>query len=191
MMASLDDAAYAIGANKKQKPSMRDWFGTVVSVSPLKVAPLGSTTGVTCVPLARFVVGDSAYVITRANGQCVADRIGGCTAAVLYNNQSGTTGTVTLSDSAVNYDFMRIYFRKTNGQNQRGSVDIFTPNQQYANLTLFEPYAADLTLWFTSKTVYINGTSITNYDYCNGAVTSSGNTIGSQNEIAIYRVEAW
>lgn len=109
---------------------------------------------------------------------------------VLYYEEYGTTGTVTLSQSAANYDHMRIYFRKVNGQNQRGSVDVFSPNGQYVNMTVFEPYHSQSVTWFASKTSHIQGSSISVYDYSSGRINSSP-TSGSGDEIAIYRVEAW
>lgn len=108
----------------------------------------------------------------------------------LYNNSTGTTDAVTLSVTAANFNFMRIYFKKSSGQNQCSSVDVFSPNQKYANLTVFEPDSGSSTMWFASRTVYINGTSISTYDSVGGQVSSSP-TCGSGNEVAIYRVEAW
>ena len=51
-MANIDDIAYAIGADKKNPTGIKDWFGRVVSLSPFKVARLGSEIGVECVNLA-------------------------------------------------------------------------------------------------------------------------------------------
>ncbi len=47
-MANIDDIAYAIGADKKNPTGIKDWFGRVVSLSPFKVARLGSEIGVEC-----------------------------------------------------------------------------------------------------------------------------------------------
>ena len=109
---------------------------------------------------------------------------------VLYNDATGTTGDVTLSQTAANFEHMRIYYRKSNGQNQCSSADVYSPNGKYANLTVFEPYASDQLAWFASKTVYINGTTVSVYDYANGVIYSSP-AGGNSNEVAIYRVEAW
>lgn len=108
----------------------------------------------------------------------------------LYNNSTGTTDAVTLSVTAANFNFMRIYFKKSSGQNQCSSVDVFSPNQKYANLTVFEPDSGSSAMWFASRTVYINGTSISTYNSVGGQVSSSP-SCGSSNEVAIYRVEAW
>lgn len=108
----------------------------------------------------------------------------------LYNNSTGTTDAVTLSVTAANFNFMRIYFKKSSGQNQCSSVDVFSPNQKYANLTVFEPDSGNSAMWFASRTVYINGTSISTYNSVGGQVSSSP-SCGSGNEVAIYRVEAW
>lgn len=110
------------------------------------------------------------------------------TPTALYNDSTGTTGTVALSASANNYTYMRIYFKKTSGQGGRGSVDVYSPHQKYANLTIFEPDSS--ALWFASRTVYINGTSITTQASSSGQVSASP-TCSSASEVAIYRVEAW
>lgn len=110
--------------------------------------------------------------------------------SVLYYEPYGTTGTVTLAHSAADYGHMRIFFRKVNGQNQRGSVDVYSPDGQYVNMTIFEPYHGQSVTWFASKTAHIEGAAVTVYDYSSGRINSSP-TSGSGDEIAIYRVEAW
>ena len=108
----------------------------------------------------------------------------------LYYNATGTTDAVTLSVTAANFNFMRIYFRKSTGQNQCCSVDVFLPNQKYVDLTVFEPSSSNSGMWFASRQVYINGTSITTNNNANGFIGGSPYG-GNANEVAIYRVEAW
>lgn len=140
--------------------------------------------------------GTAGQVLAKSSGSDYAvewvDQSGGGgstgTPTVLYYNATGTTGTVTLSASANNYTYMRIYFRKSSGENSCGSVDVYSPNGKRVNLTIFEPDSS--ALWFASRTVSISGTSITTYSSVGGQVSSSPSA-GSGNEIAIYRVEAW
>ena len=68
----IDDAARAVGADRKKEPSMGDWFGTVVSTSPFKVAPLGSEVGLECTAVGSAAIGQTVYVIVRKNGHFVA-----------------------------------------------------------------------------------------------------------------------
>jgi len=55
---------------------------------------------------------------------------------------------------------------------------------------VFEPSSSNSGAWWASRTVYINGTSITTSNYANGFIGSSPYG-GNSNEVAIYRVEAW
>ena len=78
----------------------------------------------------------------------------------LYNNTSGTTGTVTLSDSASNYSYIEIYFYVTEGGGRiHKSVKVSNPNTSYAllDMTDFNNNA----LVFNTNLVYINATEIT------------------------------
>ena len=109
---------------------------------------------------------------------------------VLYYNSSGTTGTVTLSASAANYDHMRIYFFKTNDLNQCASVDLYNPNGKYAALFVINPRSANSDMWTAGRMVYINGTSITNQNYAEAQIGATTNGNGNNN-VSIYRVEAW
>lgn len=179
----------------KQEPKNSTAYGTVESVNAdgsYQVKLNASATTTRCAKLCDAEVTDRVLVLIQANGHCAAiGRVGGIgSPKVLYNDASGTTGTVTLSQSAAGFDYMRIYFRKTSGQNQLGSVDVYAPDKKYADLTMFEPAHGSSVEWFASRTVYINGTSITTYDYANGQISSSP-SVGSGQEVAIYRVEAW
>lgn len=179
----------------KPEPRNGTAYGTVESVNAdgsYQVKLNASATTTRCAKLCDAEVGDRVFVIIQANGHCAAlGRVGGSPQPdVLYYEEYGTTGTVTLSQSAANYDHMRIYFRKVNGQNQRGSVDVFSPDGQYVNMTVFEPYHSQSVTWYASKTAHIQGAAISVYDYSSGRINSSP-TSGSGDEIAIYRVEAW
>ena len=58
----------------------------------------------------------------------------GINGEVLYSNSSGTSGTVTLSDSAANYDYLVIYFRNYN--DRFSSIKIYSPNEKATALEL-------------------------------------------------------
>lgn len=122
------------------------------------------------------------YFVSRAKGD---------TFTTLYNNTTGTNGTVTLSSSAANFDHMRIYFKKSSGQNGCGSVDVYSPNGKYVNLTIFEPDSSSAYLWFASRTVYINGTSVSTYGSAVGGAIGASTSCGSNTELNITRIEAW
>jgi microcystin-dependent protein len=104
---------------------------------------------------------------------------------VLYNNATGTTGTVTLSDSSANYTYLEIYFNKSGCY---GSVKIYQPNGKDVALFVSNAYDTGLTQDFTSK-ININGTSITKLFYMYKNYNASGFTgAGIANEIVINRV---
>lgn len=78
----------------------------------------------------------------------------------LYDDIDGTTGTVTLSDSAANYSYIEIYFYVIEGGGRiHKSVKVSNPNTSYAllDMTDFNNNA----LVFNTNLVYINATEIT------------------------------
>ena len=103
----------------------------------------------------------------------------------LYNDETGTNGDVTLSDSAANYTYIKIYFR--DNDNGRNSVEIYSPNGTYASLMAVSPSGDNA--YMKMRVVYINGTSITNKNNSSFAEfrTSSPNT-SATNYIYITRV---
>jgi len=112
--------------------------------------------------------------------------------SILYNNSSGTNGTVSLSASAANYNHMRIFFRSSDGTEFVSSVDVHSPNGKRPNLVVV--YDSSTVMYFKAKTVYINGKSITNNGTGYGeAWVAGGSTSGRSNSNYVYitRVEAW
>lgn len=110
--------------------------------------------------------------------------------AVLYNSTSGTTGTVTLSASAANYNHMRIYYFDDEGNKWNSSVDVYSPNGKY--VTLGWTVATDAHVWVGGRVVYISGTSISTYSSYYGTATADGDSsFGHTNHCAIVRVEGW
>lgn len=105
----------------------------------------------------------------------------------LYNNSSGTTGTVTLSETAANFSRIDIFFSKAGSY--FNTTTVYSPNGK--NVSLLTAYIMDSKKdsQLQMPTVYISGTSITIKKYggvnmSNGATTS----VFASNEIGIYRV---
>ena len=107
---------------------------------------------------------------------------------VLYNDSTGTTGDVTLSETAANYSYIEIFYRSTT-DNIRGSVKIFSPQQKYANMNICQVDSSGH-FYIKTKTVYINGTSITQYGYA-GYVDATTGTYTAENGFYIFRVIGW
>lgn len=107
----------------------------------------------------------------------------------LYNNSSGTTGTVTLSQSAANFDHIRIAFGYPTDSVYQ-SITVCNPNGKYTQLCI--PETSGSNGWVIGRNVYISGTSIATRGnwYGEGRVNDSygwSNTNGT----SIYKVEGW
>ena len=111
----------------------------------------------------------------------------------LYNNSSGTTGTITLNETSANFSSLEIFFSRNTNMGY-DSAKIFGPNGKKANLHLAETGQNGLVLY--NAIVAISGTSITfrsgkgisiyALSGSNSGVWCDG--VGSTNEIKIYKV---
>lgn len=106
----------------------------------------------------------------------------------LYYNASGTTGTVTLSDSAANYNAFDIFYIGS-GDNDYGSVRLFTPHGKQTALSVSE---GGTILRVRATTVKISGTTITP-QFGILASVSNGQTGYTENKnyIKIVSVVGW
>lgn len=109
-------------------------------------------------------------------------------ATVLYNNSTGTTGTVTLSASAANYTMIDILFRTNDSE--YGSVRVYSPNGKTVNLVSASATATTQML-VKAKRVSISGTSIANKAMNNAyggeaTITSSNSCNFTQTYQGIY-----
>ena len=148
---------------------------------------------------AQFSFGTSANINSGTNSTAIVNLrpTGGTIAlvpAVLYNNGTGTNGSVGLSSSAANFNHMRIFFKKNGDSQARSSVDVFSPNGNRFGGVLVNSYSASGGQ-FIGRTYTISGTSISAY---NGAETyvntdTGGGVSGGKGNSSyyIYRVEAW
>lgn len=99
---------------------------------------------------------------------------------VLYNNASGTTGTVTLSKSAQDYNYLEIFYVNNHGDLNR-SIRISTPNGKNISIESIEPDQSDTGTYLRTAFYNISGNTIT-YKYAtytalhnNGAVQVNRN----------------
>ena len=141
---------------------------------------------------------DVPYVTTNAQGHVTAmgthtHTVTGFrpTATVLYNDATGTTGTVTLSQSAANFNHMRVYGHTNQTNANRSSVDLHDPNGKYGTLVTYG-FASGTTDQMQLKGFLVSGTSITseNYKRVNFSQNNSMQ-VAAENGVYIYRVEAW
>lgn len=115
-----------------------------------------------------------------------------CKPTVLYNNASGTTGTITLSQSISNFSYVEIFFSKNITRERNGITSVKVPitsATEYASLVTYNNDTSNRPQILT-KSVKLNGTSITHQSgyYINFKTTTE---VGSSNEISIYRVIGW
>ena len=112
------------------------------------------------------------------NGVCLSGN-------VLYNNASGTAGTVTLSDSAENYTYLEIFYRSS-GDNACGSVKVFNPNGKLVHLGTIH-YIADYD-YAKFALVNVSGAMITFSQNYQITLKSNGSSYSAENAIYITRV---
>lgn len=109
-------------------------------------------------------------------------------ANTLYNNASGTTGTVTLNDNATNYSYLEIFFI-ADGANDYGSIKVVNPNGKQTALSVSE---GGTILRVRATTVKISGNTITP-QFGILASVSNGQTGYTENKnyIKIIKVIGW
>lgn len=107
----------------------------------------------------------------------------------LYNNTSGTNGTVTLSETAANFSYLEIFYRDQSSPSEYSSVKIYSPNGKRANLLISTSNSELNGFWDKEKTVSISGTSISNLWNCEW--DNSNNVLQNYNLIYIVRVDGY
>lgn len=135
----------------------------------------------------QLYIGDNAYQGIYYNGW--ADGVRGNWRRLadepvsLYDNSSGTTGTVTLSETAANFDYLEIFYRDSD--KHYNSVKIASPNGKEAWLSggYIESNASGNVKY---KNVTVSGTSITSKNYIQ--VAFNGGDIVINNYIYITKV---
>ena len=105
---------------------------------------------------------------------------------ILYDNDEGSSSTITLSDNVSNYNFIEIYYFKDS--NQIVSSKIYNPNGKAATLGSVTFYAKSIFL--RAAIVDINETTITwrTSDSGWGTVSTGGNTVSSEKVFKICQV---
>ena len=105
---------------------------------------------------------------------------------VLYNNESGSNGTIALSETAKNFKYIEIIFR--DNDQTYSSVMVYKPNEKFVDLTTLARWSS--TFYIKQKRVAISGTSITSGNATEVQLTTAPKiTINtSANNIYITRV---
>ena len=111
-----------------------------------------------------------------------------CSNTTLYNNASGTQSTITLSDSAANYDYIEIYYYCDYQVDTMSKI--YNPNGKSALLSENGFWGGGSKMYARSVEVAISGTSVTweSGTYGTAQIASSGNVIYSDNPLYITRI---
>lgn len=113
------------------------------------------------------------------------------TAVTLYDNSSGTTGTITLSESVANFSYLEIYIM-TSHNNDCFTFKVASPNGKTTVLNwqeIFTTSNASASNWYVmGRRIQINGTSITTYNNQYGLINISGDYLETGNRGNIVRV---
>ena len=107
----------------------------------------------------------------------------------LYNNTSGTTGQVDLSETSANFTYIEIFY-KTNDADY-GSIKVYSPNGKKVAIFVNHPTGTtqNTTNYMKSRIVNISGTTITTAYYSEISINhNTSPTISQTNNIFIVRV---
>ena len=92
----------------------------------------------------------------------------------LYDNSSGTTGTVTLSETSANFNYLEVFYCDNNNR-QFQSKKILDPNNKSITLSAIEPSSDGKSLPTRASKYTISGATIT-YNFATYGVIWSGGT---------------
>jgi hypothetical protein len=122
--------------------------------------------------------------VVNENADEFEEEIGRINGTVLYESENGTTGNVTLSDSAANYDYISIEGRRTS--HAYPSQKFYKPNGK--TITLSSTYALNNDIYLYTKVINISGTQITVLSSKLGYFNSSSMAVVSDTDNYITRV---
>lgn len=97
--------------------------------------------------------------------------------AVLYNNITGTNGTVYLSESVANFSWLRIFYRDNDWF--KASIDVHSPQGTYGDLVITAKSPSGI-FWTKHRTVSISGSAISSIRY--GCYSVYGTAVGGNGD---------
>lgn len=110
---------------------------------------------------------------------------------VAYNNSSGTSGTVTMSESAANYKNIRISYKNDDGQ--YGSTTVAQGGNANCTTygTIVRKTSTNNTLMINSALFTVSGTTITISRNTQGDIVFGETASSDANKLYITKVELW
>lgn len=104
---------------------------------------------------------------------------------ILYDNSSGTTGTITLSETSANFNYLEIFY----GKSEIGISSVKIQNADGKSVCLIQAQKVNSIEQIISKKLNINGTSISsNSPGCTNLINGSVATVNDENMILIYKI---
>ena len=88
---------------------------------------------------------------------------------VLYNNESGSNGTIALSETAKNFKYIEIIFR--DNDNTYARVRVYNPDGKYVDISTISRWGT--TLYIKQKRITISGNKITNGNTAEASFTTA------------------
>lgn len=160
--------AFAIGS----APATDEYrFGTIseVSADGSVYVRLSNDSTTRCSCLYEASEGDRVQVCIKANGQAVVlgsigkdDSPKPLAPYVLYSNASGTSGTVTLSETAANFKIIEFYYAKLDsGSGGYNCQRVYEPNGKDVSFFQMNYVSSANVNQMVNSRVKISGTSIT------------------------------
>lgn len=113
----------------------------------------------------------STNALSANQGNVLNNKIANSTPVVLYSNNSGNSGSFTLSGSAKNYSRLEIYFRDQEGQHS--GIVVYNPNGKRVNLDMTVTNSGIAGSWAKIKAITISGASVNVDWYCEASITDS------------------
>ena len=104
----------------------------------------------------------------------------------LYNNTTGTNGTVPLNESAANFRYLEIFFGKS--EIGMSSVKVYSPNGK--TVCLVQAQYIEGTFQTVAKQGNISGTTIT-FSKSGFGNIGNNNDVLEENKIYVYRVDGY
>lgn len=117
----------------------------------------------------------------------ILDKIKRIQGTILYDNPSGSNGTITLSDSTENYDYIEIYY--FSGMNyDYYSNKIVNPNGKKTYLTYSEIGDTPQETYLFKREIEINNKDISTYNNNYGLLNITGNISSKENRVFICKI---
>lgn len=104
----------------------------------------------------------------------------------LYDNGSGTTGTVTLSETSEHFTYLEIFYKNEDGQ--FSSTRVYSPNGKTTNGTIIRKNSDNTCIMLNSVLWAISGTSITPSRNSQANIYFGGSSDNDTNTIRVVKV---